>query len=107
MTAVAIVDMIIERGHQEQKFPEQHLPSWNVATGIVRQVIRLTTGEAKEIVDSAMAVHGLSWPLVLLEELLEAFDEAATGDVVALRAELVQVAAVALRWIEDLDREAT
>lgn len=40
---------------------------------------------------------------VLEEEVAEAFAE---EDKVLLRAELVQVAAVALKWVEKLDREA-
>lgn len=43
-----------------------------------------------------------SWALILLEEVSEAVE--AIGDATALRAELVQVAAVATAWAEAIDR---
>jgi hypothetical protein len=43
-----------------------------------------------------------SWALILLEEVSEAVE--AIGDVTALRAELVQVGAVACAWVEAIDR---
>ncbi|GLX02526.1 NUDIX domain-containing protein [Microtetraspora sp. NBRC 16547] len=45
----------------------------------------------------------LTWRHILLEEVLEAFAE---DDQAALRAELVQVAAVAAKWIQAIDRRA-
>lgn len=50
------------------------------------------------------ATEGMTtWRGILLEEVYEALAEA---DPVQLRAELVQVAAVAVAWIEALDRRA-
>ena len=46
----------------------------------------------------------LTWPHILIEEVSEAVS--AAGDPVAMRAELVQVAAVAAAMIEALDRAA-
>lgn len=43
----------------------------------------------------------MSWRHVLAEEVAEAFAE---SDVVRLRAELIQVAAVAVNWAEHIDR---
>lgn len=43
----------------------------------------------------------LAWDGILLEEVYEALAEA---DVSRLRAELIQVAAVAVAWVEALDR---
>jgi hypothetical protein len=51
--------------------------------------------------EAARAQGRHTWALALLEEVAEALDET---DPDALRAELVQVAAVALRWIDALDR---
>ena len=42
-----------------------------------------------------------NWLLILFEEVCEAFEET---DPSRLRAELVQVAAVAVKWIEAIDR---
>lgn len=47
---------------------------------------------------------GPSWHIILMEELHEALAEAGPGgNPKALRQELVQTAAVALAWVEDLD----
>lgn len=43
---------------------------------------------------------------ILLEEVAEAADEAKAGNRDALRTELIQVAAVAVKWVEILDRQA-
>ena len=45
-------------------------------------------------------VKGPSWRAILYEEVMESFGET---DKAKLRAELIQVAAVAVAWIEDLD----
>jgi hypothetical protein len=55
---------------------------------------------AKQDTDAAHAAGSLTWLHVLNEEVCEAFAET---DPVALRAELVQVAATALRWVRALD----
>ncbi|WP_169945307.1 hypothetical protein [Microbispora sp. H11081] len=58
---------------------------------------------AKQAVADAAAEGRLTWRHILHEEVLEAFAE---DDADRLRAELVQVAAVAVKWIQDLDRRA-
>jgi len=47
------------------------------------------------------------WSLILTEEMGEAAKEALENNPQALRAELLQVAAVAVNWVMQLDREAT
>lgn len=59
---------------------------------------------ARAACDQAMERGFLTWGLVLREETAEALAE---RDPAALRAELVQVAAVAMRWIRALDRRAS
>lgn len=44
-----------------------------------------------------------TWTAILLEEVFEALAE---GDPAGLRKELVQVAAVAVQWVEEIDRRA-
>jgi hypothetical protein len=46
----------------------------------------------------------ITWEHILTEEWAEALSE---KDTVALRSELVQVAAVAVKWIEAIDRRTT
>lgn len=45
-----------------------------------------------------------AWADILVEEVAEALDAAAHGDLAAARAELVQVAAVAVSAVESIDR---
>jgi hypothetical protein len=87
-----------ERQRQELKFPEQHLPD-----GTKRFYIALADN-AKMMTDRNAANGTLTWSNVLTEEVMEAFAE---HDEAKLRAELIQVAAVAIRWIEDIDRRAS
>ncbi|WP_084960213.1 hypothetical protein [Thermoactinospora rubra] len=58
---------------------------------------------AKKATADAAADGTLTWCHILIEEVLEAFAEA---DPDRLRAELVQVAAVATKWIQALDRRS-
>jgi hypothetical protein len=59
---------------------------------------------AKADTDRAAADGTLTWMHVLNEEVCEAFAET---DEAALRTELVQVAASALRWIRAIDTRAS
>jgi hypothetical protein len=94
---------------------------WRVLTDIEREVERSTVkhGEQAHLPDGTSAVYRgeasgarywcdlaahtgrLTWRHILREEVFEAFAET---DPHKLRAELVQVAAVAAKWIESLDR---
>ncbi|WP_405393376.1 hypothetical protein [Microbispora hainanensis] len=58
---------------------------------------------AKQAVTDAAAGGLLTWRHILYEEVLEAFAE---DDANRLRAELIQVAAVAVKWVQNLDRRA-
>lgn len=93
-----------ERIRQRIKWGLQHL-----ADGTGESVIwNGFTGPAKEQADAARARTQAgedkgsreTWADVLFEEAWEA---AAESDPVLLRKELIQVAAVAVQWIEDLD----
>lgn len=114
LTAAAYPDDVLaqvraERARQEAKFPEQHLPSIPAAAIGNRTILHgryLLTDErqAKAKVERLARAGSLTWLDVLIEELAEAMEAAAFEPDANLRAELVQVAAVAVRWIEDLDR---
>lgn len=60
--------------------------------------------EAKATTDLQFIKGRGTWGDILVEEVCEALDE--VNDPAALRAELVQVAAVAICWIRKLDAEA-
>lgn len=84
-----------ERRRQDDQFGEQNHPD---GTGAPYD---LAAYDAHELVESRMAADNLTWDLILLEEVYEALAET---DEVNLRTELVEVAAVAIAWIEAIDR---
>lgn len=56
----------------------------------------------KAVVDSSAAAGTLTFHQILMEEVAEALSE---DDPKALRAELIQVSAVAAAWIQKIDRD--
>jgi hypothetical protein len=87
----------VERQRQDARFPDQTLPDGTEAGSFNTHMANF----AKRITDEAMERGTLTWADVLKEEFREAMAE---EDWAALRTELLQVAAVAVRWIEDGDR---
>lgn len=86
-------DVRDERWAQVKKWGEQHHPDGVPAT--LEEV-----SKAKN--DCAEAGSAVTWRRILDEEVAEAYYEIG-ADQAKLRAELVQVAAVAAAWIEDID----
>lgn len=94
-TSRVLAEVAAERVRQEAKFPEQHLPDGtNELHGETAEYWKIRT-------DNAAADGTLTWKHVLSEEFHEALAETNPA---RLRAELIQVAAVAARWVEDIDR---
>lgn len=94
----AMIDVYAERDRQRSL---GHLDSHDYADGTGRNLDRmLPLPSAASVRARAEAAFAVPWSLVLLEEVLEALEE---HDENRLRAELVQVAAVAVRWIGALD----
>lgn len=90
------IDVTRERKRQEEKFPGQVLRyrAWEP------QDHEEKANELKRWNDSAG--HRLAWDSVLREELHEAFAET---DLVEMREELIQTAAVVFRIVAQIDRE--
>ena len=109
-TGAVVVDVIAERQRQEQLFPGQRLPSFVARLDELMPPAEVARGECQ-----FRAAHAeCSWYDVLVEEVAEACDAAVIASTayiernreraaVELRAELIQVAAVAVRWIEAID----
>ncbi len=99
----ALAEIAAEAARAGQTWgPQTHLPD-----GTGPDVRVYIEGSASEVSDdvrrevNALASVGKSaWTPILLEEAFEAFAE---DDPARLRAELIQVAAVALRWITAID----
>ncbi len=99
----AMTDVVAERGRQEEKWGQQNHRD---GTGARVEVVPLWDAVdfaewAKHDTDSNARAGGVTWRHILLEEVAEAFAE---SDPDLLRAELAQVAAVAVRWMEAIDR---
>lgn len=103
-----------ERARQDAKWgPQNHPDADPVLLGRAGGVDGQRLAEELEIPSAARAKFlcrmagnrgADNWGAILVEELAEAVD--AIGDDAALRAELVQVAAVAVAWVEAIDRRA-
>jgi hypothetical protein len=87
-----------ERYSQNEKWGEQHHPDGT------SEAYKKLADEAKEANDRAVADGVLSWADILTEEFLEAMAEI---DPAKLRAELVQISAVCVAWVEDIDSRTT
>ena len=93
-----IGDVVKERRHQIEKHGDEALlPD---GTGPDTDFSNFTA-MVRNLVDAKTEAHGLTWVLVLFEEVLEA---SAEDDAAKLRKELIQVAAVAFAWVESIDR---
>lgn len=101
-----------ERLRQFEKWGEQNHPDVypdlkDCGGGYICSSMGLPKAEkVREAYAKAEAEGGMNWLLILLEELCEAAEETGDShrDPTHLRKELVQVAAVAVAWVESLDR---
>lgn len=89
------IDVIGERWRQLKKFGVQRHPN-----GTGGEKNQLTADTMRRICQAKFAAGEGTWRDVLAEEVFEAFAEDEPN---SLRAELVQVAAVAVAWIEAID----
>lgn len=92
-----LVDVHNERGRQDAKWGEQNHPD-----GTRESPNSLANLAAARALCEYHTKRGRpTWLHILREEVYEAFAET---DPVKLRAELIQVAAVAVAWVEAIDR---
>ncbi|GAA1639881.1 hypothetical protein GCM10009733_041280 [Nonomuraea maheshkhaliensis] len=94
--ARVLADVAAERVAQDVRFGMQLLPDGTGGEGTAKE-----SDEARRSTDEAAGGGRLTWRHILAEEVLEAFAE---SDPERLRAELIQVAAVAVKWTQALDR---
>lgn len=85
-----------EREAQDAKWGEQNHPD---GTGL--HYLKAEADKARHICDYAFEHQRGTWRHILAEEVAEAFAE---KDPDKLRAELIQVAAVAQQWVAAIDR---
>jgi len=97
--AAILAEVQNERERQDARWGEQNHPN---GTGLNYQ--RALADEARTACDAAFRNGHGTWRHILEEEVAEA---AAEKDPSALRAELIQVAAVAVNWVGAIDRRAS
>ena len=90
-----LLDVANERGRQDEKWGQQSHPD-----GTSREY-KAVAEASKRLCDARHKQGVGTWRDILKEEFHEAMAETSPP---ALRAELVQVAAVAVAWIEAIDR---
>jgi type IV pilus biogenesis protein CpaD/CtpE len=88
-----------ERDRQDAKWGEQNHPDGTGRDGNRKAMADM----ARELCQRLAALGVVTWYHILLEEVYEALAE---DDPAKLRAELIQVAAVAQQWVEAIDRRA-
>jgi hypothetical protein len=94
----ALADVVAERVRQESLWGDQRHPDGTGRPGDRDAADRLRAA------CKANSPEQDNWRDILAEEVAEAFAET---DPVLLRAELVQVAAVVVNWIQTIDRRHT
>jgi hypothetical protein len=97
--AGVLAEVQAERERQDEQWGEQNHPD---GTGIAPAQTELADN-AKATCQQAFAEGRGDWAHILFEEVREALAE---SDPVKLRAELVQVAAVAVAWVAAIDRRS-
>ncbi|MBS2538914.1 hypothetical protein KGQ20_39825 [Catenulispora sp. NF23] len=93
--ARVLAEVSAERFRQLDRWGVQHR-----VNGTGGPVMRNTAEDMRNACNYLADHGGADWRAVLLEEVYEAMAE---DDQAALRAELVQVAAVCAAWVEDID----
>lgn len=101
--AQALADISYERRRQDAKWGVDWAKLTELANGTGSDAQREDCIEARATCDERFAAGAGSFALILLEEVSEALAE---SDDAALRAELVQAAAVCVKWIEAIDRRS-
>lgn len=99
-----LFEIDLERERQEQKWGQQNHPD-GTGPNLLMPIGGITADLYREsMVDRCDLMHQVgagTWEHILTEEYAEAMAEA---DPAVLRRELIQVAAVAVAWIEAIDR---
>lgn len=104
-TVSAAGDVVRERAAQDLKWGQSNHPDLPAGVKHPCAFFGIPTADAARLFcETAFRVGTGSNAHILLEEVSEAIE--AAHDPVHLRAELVQVAACALKWIEQLDRRS-
>lgn len=105
-TEKVLAEVAAERHRQDAKWGQQNHPdlSSDSDLGLAVRTYAAEADDWKDVNAERVYADALSWDGILLEEVFEALAE---SNPAKLRAELVQVAAVAAAWIEAIDRRVS
>lgn len=98
-----LAEVEAELARQDELWGEQNHPDWTANDLGIAPMIE-PARHAQGVCEEKFRNGCGSYSDILLEEVAEANDEEMAGNEVNLREELVQVAAVAMAWIECIDR---
>ncbi len=108
VTQLDIVHAVIDERHrQDARFGEQNhpdIPPHPMRSDVLRAEAEANFAKQRCALDVCDAT--VNWHHILDEEVKEAFEQAYRNRPDNLRAELIQVAAVAVAWIECIDRRS-
>lgn len=99
-----VAEVTQERFNQHEKWGEQNHPNFPRLDSFAAEEQKTMADDARAECQDAFKNGAGSYYHILNEELAEAYAEANNPE--ALRAELIQVAAVAVAWVEKIDRDA-
>ena len=102
-------EIVAERIRQDKKWGEQNHPIVRMPNDHVSNISILyaywhRAERARTFCDSEFANDRGDWGMILVEEVTEALAEGAAGNMEKCKAELIQVAAVAVAMIECIER---
>lgn len=100
---MSVGSVLIEVRDERRRQDEKHGPIQAIPDGTGGKQAERDRDMAIALTDARAENGTVSWADVLYEEVMEAFAE---SDKAALRKELIQVGAVAVKWVEQIDREA-
>lgn len=112
--ADVLAAVVTERARQDAKWgadrtqPDAHAGidnyEWDRRHGATHMLGILSAKMYRSMVEASARRGELSWSEILMEEVAEAAEEGGVGNLALLYVELIQVAAVAVAWAEDVKR---
>lgn len=100
-----LTEIAAERQRQDDKWGEQNHPMLNAMMPHARADERSRIADTcRQSCDDNFQDGGGDWYAILMEEVAEAFEQAALGNLENFRTEMIQVLAVATAMVECVDR---
>lgn len=102
LDSAATERVLADIGDERERQDVKHGAIQDIPDGTGGKLFREQADYARAITDSRAAKGTVTWADVLREEFFEAMAE---SDPALLREELIQTAAVCVKWVEHIDRK--